>query len=57
MRKYVAGQNIQRYLAMLDKETDPVRRRTLERLLAEEQSARAALDDVEQSPSQDRPKS
>jgi hypothetical protein len=59
MQKYVAGKNIQRYQAMLDKETDPVRRHTLEQLLAEEHSTRAALGDVEKSqpaPSHSKPK-
>jgi hypothetical protein len=59
MRRFVAGKNIERYQAMLDKETDPVRRHTLEQLLAEEHSTRAALGDVEKlqpAPSQNKPK-
>ena len=60
MRRYVAGKNIQRYQAMLDKETDPVRRRTLEQLLAEEQSLRAAMGGVKEPqppPPKSKPKS
>ena len=59
MRKFVAGKNIQRYQALLDQETDPVRRHTLEQLLAEEHSAKSALDQTEEgqtSPPQDPPK-
>ena len=60
MRRFVAGKNIQRYQAMLEKESDPARRHTLEQLLAEERSARAALGDTQQrssDPSKDRTKS
>jgi hypothetical protein len=43
MRSFVAGQNIERYRALLAKETDQQRRGTLEKLLAEEEAIRAGL--------------
>ena len=48
MRKFVAWRNIRRYLALLDKETEPTRRHTLETLLAEERSACAAMGYLEE---------
>ena len=43
MRTFVAWQNIERYRELLAKETDEHRRRTLEKLLAEEERIWAGL--------------
>ncbi|HVJ42001.1 MAG TPA: hypothetical protein VM639_10905 [Dongiaceae bacterium] len=51
MLKFIMHENIVRYKAMLEIETAPVKRRTLNKLLAEEEakqsaSAAVAIDDM-----------
>lgn len=47
MRRFVAWQNIARYRQLLETETDETRRRTILKLLAEEEAIWAGLLDLQ----------
>jgi hypothetical protein len=47
----IIGLNIRRYRELLQTETDPVKRRTIATLLAEEEAKLASLDNEKGSPS------